>query len=112
MVYVSGSQPGVRVPPWVREKSLRVRQIFIKLRFTLKLYHKKPFRYLLRGTRVFFFLLSGTLAKKRLRTAPLVYVIKQKNISSVPENIFSAKKLISFGVSCIGQVITLARTIT
>jgi len=28
MVYTSGSQPGVRVPPGVREKSLRVRQIF------------------------------------------------------------------------------------
>jgi hypothetical protein len=28
LLYSSGSQPGVRVPPRVREKSLGVRQIF------------------------------------------------------------------------------------
>ena len=48
------------------EKSQGVRQIFINLRC-----HKKPSHNSLRGTRVFFFLLGGTWAEKRLGTAGL-----------------------------------------
>jgi len=36
MLYISGSQPGVRVPPGVREKSRGLRQIFIILILMMK----------------------------------------------------------------------------
>ena len=36
MLYISGSQPGVRAPPGVREKSRGLRQIFIILILIMK----------------------------------------------------------------------------
>jgi len=70
MVYNSGSQPGVRGFPRVREISRGVRQIFISLRL-LKSKTEIVSKILKRGTRVFYFLLRGTQAKKGLE--PLVY---------------------------------------
>jgi len=74
VLYISGSQPGVRVPPGVREKPRGVRQIFISLRLLMKkteVVSKK----IQRGfpKLVFFFLLRGARTKKGWEQ--LLYII-------------------------------------
>ena len=57
----SASQPGVRIPHGVWDKSQGVRQIFINLKITLWTYFKKPFQNSLRCAKIFFFQLEGLL---------------------------------------------------
>ena len=66
LVKNSGSQPGVRVPQGVREKSQGVREIQVLCRFEQYLFLKTS-----EGVRKFLFLCLGVREQKRLGTSGL-----------------------------------------
>ncbi len=84
ILYCSGTQPGVRVPPGVRETSQGVHQIIISLRITLRI-SMKQFNRTHNGVCEFYFFSLGVREQKkvgnRCSIAQLVKYRLRKNFS-------------------------------